>query len=183
MTKQADGAFGIEFFEKTDDAIEFPLENLDRVFLFIQDSSRYSDRLSSWAALRPAERPVLARTTAGSFYTYVIDAFTPESGVVFAGYGYSETETNFTVQWGEKDERILFRDKYQLVRVYEDEERGNNSVRPTAISAAPSSAKAAAVSSIHCEEDHSRKASFWGEHRKIRSVLGAPADMAQHRTG
>jgi hypothetical protein len=36
---------------------------------------------------------------------------------------------------------------------------------------------------IHCEEDQSKKASFWGEHRKIRSVLGAPADMLQHRTG
>lgn len=114
LEKQGDCGFEIKFFKDTDEAVEFTLDNLDRIFLFIQDSSRYSKLLNSWKELRPLNPSVLDRTSAGAFYTYLIDAFTPEAGSIFAGYGYSVDQTNFIYQWSEKDKRILFADKYQL---------------------------------------------------------------------
>jgi hypothetical protein len=46
--------FAVEMFGNTGRAIEFTLENADRVFLFIQDSSRYKSRiLTDWRAIRP----------------------------------------------------------------------------------------------------------------------------------
>jgi hypothetical protein len=114
LEEYGDGAFGVEFFNRTDDAIEFTLENPSRIFLYIQDSSRYSDVLKSWAGLRPTEDPVLPKTTAGAFYTYVIDAFAPESGAVFCGDGYALEERNFIDRWGGKDERIRLANKLRL---------------------------------------------------------------------
>ena len=81
--------FAVEMFGNTGRAIEFTLENADRVFLFIQDSSRYKSRiLTDWRAIRPAPSFGLDRTLAGPFYTYVIDAFAPEAGAIFAGFGF-----------------------------------------------------------------------------------------------
>ena len=51
----------------------------------------------------------------GAFYTYVIDAFTPEAGAIFAGYGYSNREKELISEWRKRDNRILYEDKYELV--------------------------------------------------------------------
>jgi hypothetical protein len=118
LERDGDGTFGVEFFDRTDDAIEFTLENSSRIFLFIQDSSRYSDVLKSWASLRPTEEPVLPKTSAGAFYTYVIDAFAPESGAVFCGNGYVPEEEQFISRWSQKDERIWLANKLRLAFGY-----------------------------------------------------------------
>jgi hypothetical protein len=103
-------------FHDTDRAIEFTIENAARVFLFIQDSSRWeSNILSNWRSLRPIQGLPLDRTLAGLFYTYVIDAFAPQAGAIFAGYGFGSDELNYVAQWSRRDDRIAVADKWALL--------------------------------------------------------------------
>jgi hypothetical protein len=115
MLKDVEPTFEVKIFEHTDEAIEFTLENADHVFLFIQDASRRNSKIiTSWQEIRPAASPNLGMHS-GAFYTYVIDAFTPEAGAIFAGYGYSNREKELISEWRKRDNRILYEDKYELV--------------------------------------------------------------------
>ncbi len=123
--KSSEPSFEIKLFDNEDEAIEFTLKNSERVFLFIQDASRPPGSIvSDWQRLRPAPSPSLGMWS-GSFYTYVIDAFVPEAGAVFAGFGYSKDEIRFVQEWGKRDKRIVFADKMGFVARLQVDKPGN----------------------------------------------------------
>lgn len=99
--------YTIAYFNNTDDAIKFTLENFNDIFLFIQDSYRKDSKIiSDW---RIKYKNKLSLTgVAGDFYYYIIDAFVPEAGSIFSGCGFGNDEALLINEWGKLDSRIAF---------------------------------------------------------------------------
>jgi len=121
---EANGVYDIALFPDSDRAIEFVLSNRERVFMYVQDSTRREGSvIPAWKALRPRSGPAIGyHSHQGDFYTYVIDAFTPEAGAIFAGFSFSTDEKQFISAWSEKDPRIVLADKMGLTLSWKREQ-------------------------------------------------------------
>lgn len=121
---EAENEFEIMLFGDSDSAIEFTVHNADRIFMFMQDSTRLPGRIiPAWKRLRSMSAPTIGyESHQGDFYTYVIDAYTPNAGVAFAGFSFSEAERNLISDWSEKDQRIVLAKKFELAGYKHDTE-------------------------------------------------------------
>jgi hypothetical protein len=121
--------FETRLFGDSDAAIEFTLKNVDRVFMFVQDSARRTGSIiSAWKAILPG-KSVSIGTESGDFYKYVIDGFAPQAGVVFSGFSYREEELEVLHQWSELDERIVVANKMAFTSL-RDDSAGLGSIAP-----------------------------------------------------
>src|SRR5258706_1032031 len=111
------GAFEVHIFGDTDAAVEFTIMNKDRIFMFVQDSTRPPGRLiPAWKALRRRDAPSIGwQGHQGDFHVHVVDAFTPRAGAVFAGFSFSDAERDFIIEWSQVDRRVCFADKMTFV--------------------------------------------------------------------
>ena len=92
IQEEAEGRFEIQLLGDVDEAIEFVILNSNRVFMFVQDSTRGDSGaiIPAWKKLRPTQGPDIGfNAHQGDFCTYVIDAFTPTAGAVFAGFSFN----------------------------------------------------------------------------------------------
>jgi restriction system protein len=118
VEEEVEQAFEIELFGAPDDAIEFVLRNASRVFMFIQDSSRYDAGkiIPAWKKLRPKKAPDIGfHSHQGDFYSYVIDAFAPVAAAIFAGFSFGRDERELIESWSKFDKRVALADKMGLV--------------------------------------------------------------------
>jgi len=117
IEEEADDQFEVKLFGDIDEAIEFVIRNAHRVFMFIQDSTRFNPGkiIPAWKKLRPTRSPDIGfRSHQGDSCTYVVDAFTPIAGAVFAGFSFGKDERDLITSWGKRDPRILLADKMRL---------------------------------------------------------------------
>ncbi|MCP5103149.1 MAG: restriction endonuclease [bacterium] len=116
IEEKADNRFEILLFESSDDAIPFVIDSAHRVFMFVQDSNRESGVvIPAWKKLRKRPGPSIGLGAhPGDFYTYVIDAYTPQAGTVFSGFSFSSDEEALITAWGLKDSRIVLADKMKF---------------------------------------------------------------------
>ena len=108
--------FDIVLLGDTDEAVEFALENHDRIFMFIQDSFRREGTIiPAWKNMRPMVGPKIGGNShQGDFYTYIIDAFAPTASAVFAGFSYSSDDRVLINEWSNIDPRVVWADKMGL---------------------------------------------------------------------
>ena len=104
------------FITDTDEAIEFALQHGERIFMYIQDSSRGRSKIiDGWRAVRPTHIPAIGLdSVVGGFCTYVVDGLSPGASQVFAGYGYGHSELDIIHRWARLDSRVAEKDKYEL---------------------------------------------------------------------
>lgn len=116
VEEEADGRFEIMLFGDSDAAIEFTLQNADKIFMFMQDSTRPAGKIiPAWKKLRSVTTPAIGyKSHQGDFYTYVIDGYVPNAGVAFAGFSFSDTERSFITGWSERDKRIVLANKFEF---------------------------------------------------------------------
>lgn len=116
--EEAENRYEALLFKSSDDAIPYIIDNAHRIFMFIQDSSRLKgDIIPAWKKVRQRPGPSLGMGGhPGDFYTYVIDAFSPQAGTTFAGYSFGSDERSLINLWAKNDTRIVLADKLSFWR-------------------------------------------------------------------
>jgi hypothetical protein len=117
IEEEAHNRFEILPFGSSDAAIPFVIDNAHRVFMFVQDSCRMPGVvIPAWKKLRERPGPSIGLGAhPGDFYTYVIDAFSPQAGTVFSGFSFSSADQALITDWALKDSRVVLENKFRFM--------------------------------------------------------------------